>query len=124
MKKLILATTLLTSAFLLTGNTVQAEETAKKATGPNKYWTFLKGFEKGLSDKKTDELQDIADTLDDLIKARTEFEKTCAKNDDPKCRELLESYLKIEISTVEEIKKDVFETAVDLKTAIRNLAGI
>ena len=124
MKKLTLATTLLTAAFLLTGTIVHAKKNTKKGTGPSKYWTFLQGLEKGISEKKTDELKAIIDTLDDLTKARTEFEKTCGKNEDPRCRELLESYLKIEISTVEEIKKDIFETGVDLKTAIRNLASI
>lgn len=124
MKKLSLTTLLLTSSFLLAGNAAQAEKTEKKENGPSKYWTFLQGLEKGISKKKTNELKDIIETLDDLTKARTEFEKTCGKTDDPKCRELLENYLKIEISTVEEMKKDIFETGIDLKTAIRNLSGI
>ena len=124
MKKLNITTALVASVFLLAGSASQAEETKKKIETPSRYWTFLQGLEKGLSDSKTDELSDMIETLNDLSKARTEFEKTCAKTVDPKCRELLESYLKIEISAVEAIKKDIFETGVDLKTAMRNLSAL
>ena len=124
MKKLGLKIALIASVFLLAGNTVQAKETVKKNTGPSKYWAFLQGFEKGTLEKKTDELREISETLNDLIKARESFNKTCSKNTDPKCRELLESYLKIEISAVEELKKEVLETGINLKTALRNLSEL
>lgn len=124
MKKLNLATILLTSAFFLTGSYLNATDTKSGNKTPSRYWTFLQGLEKGLSDNKTDELRDMIDTLEDLIKARTEFEKTCAKSGNLKCRDLLESYLKIEIAAVEEIKKDIFETDIDLKTAMRNLSAL
>lgn len=124
MKKVSLVTTLLTSAFLFVGGHLKATDAKKAPETASRYWTFLQGLEKGLSDNKSDELRDMIDTLDDLSKARTEFEKTCAKTDNEKCRDLLESYLKIEIAAVEEIKKDIFETDIDLKTAMRNLSAL
>tara|TARA_R110002095_G_scaffold128771_2_gene111537 strand:- start:746 stop:1120 length:375 start_codon:yes stop_codon:yes gene_type:complete len=124
MKKYSIATALITSLLISSANSAQEGKTKKEATGPSKYWTFLQGFEKGASEKKTDNLSDISETLTDLIKVRESFKKTCSKNKDKKCRELLESYLKIEISMVDEFKKDILESSINLKTALRNLSEL
>lgn len=110
--------------FSLSREYCPSKRNCEKNTGPSKYWAFLQGFEKGTLEKKTEELREISETLNDLIKARESFNKTCSKNTDPKCRELLESYLKIEISAVEELKKEVLETGINLKTALRNLSEL